>query len=165
MNRTTRIGLTTAVAALALTVGGRSAAAQVMEGPQTNKYLELLRQDLRTQKTAIVTEAMNLTDAQAEIFWPIYDEYSSEMRQVWDGRIANIKDFAENFDRMTNDKAKQLADQAFKLDDQKGKVLKKYYNKYTKALDPMAAGRFVQIESALYNLISLQLAAELPLMK
>jgi len=165
VNRMNRIGLSTVVAVLALTAGGRSAAAQVMEGAQTNKYLELLRQDLRTQKTALVTEAMNLTDSQAEIFWPIYDEYSSEMRQVWDGRIANIKSFAENYERMTNDMAKQLADRAFKLDEQQGKVLKKYYNKYAKALDPMTAGRFVQIESAIYNLISLQLSAELPLMK
>jgi Spy/CpxP family protein refolding chaperone len=165
MNRIIRFGLATAAAVLAITIASRSATAQVMEGPQTNKYLELLRQDLRTQKTAIVTEAMNLTDAQAEIFWPIYDEYSSEMRQVWDGRIANIKDYAENFERMTNDKAKQIADRAFKLDDQRGKVMKKYYNRYAKALDPMTAGRFVQIESALYDLISLQLAAELPLMK
>jgi hypothetical protein len=155
-------GLAVVTAAL---VGVTPAAAQVTEGPQTNKYLELLRQDLRTQKTAIVTEAMNLTDAQATAFWPIYEDYTREMRGVWDGRIANIKMFAENYERMTNDMAKQLADKAFKLDDQRGKVLKKYYGKVDKAVGPMLAARFVQIESALYDLISLQLAAELPLMK
>jgi hypothetical protein len=141
------------------------AAAQVMEGDQTNKYLELMRQDLRTQKTVIVTEAMDLTDAQSEVFWPIYDEYSSEMRQVWDGRIANMKEFAEYYERMTNDKAEQIADRAFKLDEQRGKILKKYYKKYAKELNPMLAARFVQVEGAIYDLISLQLAAELPLMK
>jgi len=95
------------LAAVALAVASAApAAAQVTEGPQTNKYLELLRQDLRTQKTALVTEAMDLTDAQATAFWPIYDDYSREMREVWDGRIANMKLFAENYERMTNDMAK-----------------------------------------------------------
>jgi hypothetical protein len=82
MTRVSRICLTTAAALLALTLGTRSAEAQAMEGPQTAKYLELLRQDLRTQKTAIVTEAMNLTDAQSATFWPVYDEFSREMRAV-----------------------------------------------------------------------------------
>lgn len=154
------------LAAVALAVASAApAAAQVTEGPQTNKYLELLRQDLRTQKTALVTEAMDLTDAQATAFWPIYDDYSREMREVWDGRIANMKLFAENYERMTNDMAKQLADRAFKLDEQRGKILKKYYGKCEKAIGPMLAARFVQIEAALYDLVSLQLAAELPLMK
>ena len=160
-----RMGLTTAAALLALTLGTRSAEAQATEGAQTSKYLELLRQDLRTQKTAIVTEAMNLTDAQSAMFWPVYDEFSREMRTVWDGCIANMKEFAENFDRMTNDKAKQLTSTAFKLDEQKTRIIKKYHDRFAKQLDPMVAARFAQVEYAIYNLISLQLAAELPLMK
>jgi len=155
-------GLAVVTAAL---VSAAPAAAQVTEGPQTNKYLELLRQDLRTKKTALVTEAMDLTDAQAAVFWPIYDEYSREMRAVWDGRIANITLYAENYERMTNEMAKQIADKVFKLDEQRGKILKKYYGKCEKAVGPMLAARFVQIEAALYDLVSLQLAAELPLMK
>jgi len=107
-------GLAVVTAAL---VSAAPAAAQVTEGPQTNKYLELLRQDLRTKKTALVTEAMDLTDAQAAVFWPIYDEYSREMRAVWDGRIANITLYAENYERMTNEMAKQIADKVFKLDE------------------------------------------------
>lgn len=159
------MGLTTATALFALTLGTRSAAAQETEGAQTAKYLELLRQDLRTQKIAIVTEAMNLTDAQGTTFWPVYDEFSREMRTVWDGRIANMKEFAEYFDRMTNDKAKELASTAFKHDEQKTRIIKKYYDRLAKQLDPMVAARFAQVEYAIYNLISLQLAAELPLMK
>lgn len=165
MTRTTRVAVAAALGIVALAFAAGTAAAQAMQGDQASKYLELLRQDLRTQKTAIVTEAMDLTDAQSEVFWPIYDQFSSEMRAVWDGRIANIKEFAEYYERMTNEKAKELADRAFKLDEQRGKVLKKYYNRLSKDLNPMLAGRFVQVESAIYNLISVQLAAELPLMK
>ena len=165
MHRLIRIAAGLVAVMLAASLAALPAAAQALEGPQTNKYLELLRQDLRTQKTALVTEAMNLTDAQAQAFWPIYDDYSREMREVWDGRIANMKLFAENYERMTNDMAKQLAERAFKLDEQRGKVLKKYYGKCEKALGPMLAARFMQVEAAIYGLISLQLAAELPLMK
>jgi len=154
-----------AVALAGLAAPLHEATAQAAEPQQMNKYMELLRQDLRTQKTALVTEAMDMTDAQAEAFWPIYDEYTREMREVWDGRIANIRLFAENYHRMTDDMAKQVANTAFKLDEQRGKILKKYYGRVEKAIGPMLAGRFVQIESALYDLISLQIASEIPLMK
>lgn len=165
MHRLARTTIAAMVAALALALTGRAAVAQNPEGQQTTKYLELLRQDLRTQKTALVTEAMDLTDAQAEAFWPIYDQYSGEMREVWDGRVANIKLYAENYQRMTDDMARQIAKRAFQLDEQRGKVLKKYYGRIEKAIGPMLAGRWVQVEAAIYDLISLQLAAELPLMK
>lgn len=165
MHRLARTTLAATVAALALTLTGSAAVAQNLESQQTTKYLELLRQDLRTQKTAIVTEAMDLTDTQSEAFWPIYEQYSSEMREVWDGRVANMKLYAENYQRMTDDMARQLARRAFQLDEQRSKVVKKYYGRIEKAIGPMLAGRWVQVEAAIYDLISLQLAAELPLMK
>ena len=39
-----------------------------------DEYLELLRSDIRTEKVAIVTVAMQLDSEQSELFWPIYRE-------------------------------------------------------------------------------------------
>jgi hypothetical protein len=149
-----------AVACLALVAPPAAAQDQ-----SASKYTELLRQDLRTQKTAVVTEAMNLTDAQGTVFWPLYDQYSLELRAIWDQTIVLIKDYAENYDRMTNDKSKEIVSSSFKLDEQRTKLWKKYYDKYAKQIDPMVAARFVQVERTLNALIELQIRAELPLVK
>ena len=66
---------------------------------------------------------------------------------------------------MTNPKAKDLAATAFRPDEQKTRIIKKYHDQLARQLDPMVAARFAQVEYAIYSLISLQLAAELPLMK
>ena len=34
-------------------------------------FIELLRQDLKTQKVAIITEAMEFTEAESNAFWPV----------------------------------------------------------------------------------------------
>lgn len=38
---------------------------------ELERYFELLRQDVRTKKVAVITEVMVLTDEQSEAFWPL----------------------------------------------------------------------------------------------
>ena len=107
---------TTLVVGLVLFAGVFAAAVPAQAQDQTNneQYMELMRQDLRTNKLAVMTEAMALTDAQGEVFWPIYREYQTDLSKIGDKRIAMIKDFAEHYEDMTGDKAKELMKNWFK---------------------------------------------------
>ena len=107
-------------------------------------YLELLRSDLRTQKVALVTEAMDLADAQSEVFWPIFRKYDAELASLNDQRIALIKDYAQNFDKMTDAKADELTKQVFSLLGKRLKLQESYYQQFSKALNPVLAARFMQ---------------------
>lgn len=127
--------------------------------------LELLRSDLKTQKTALLTAAMGFTEQEGTIFWPIYREYELELAKIGDARIANIKNFATNYDSMTDVKAKELVDAAFKLEEDRLKLQKTYYKKVEKALSATSAARFIQVERQIGLLIDMQIAAEVPLIK
>jgi hypothetical protein len=128
-------------------------------------YLELLRSDLRTQKVALVTEAMDLADAQSEVFWPIFRKYDAELASLNDQRIALIKDYAQNFDKMTDAKADELTKQVFSLLGKRLKLQESYYQQFSKALNPVLAARFMQVERQINALVDLQIASELPLIK
>ena len=127
--------------------------------------IEIMRSDLRTQKTAIVTQAMQLTEAQSELFWPVYKEYENEMVKLNDERLTLIKDYAASYDSMGDELAKDLIKRSFKLQEARTKTLKKYVDKMSKALDPKVAARWGQVEHALGAAIDLQLGSELPLLK
>jgi hypothetical protein len=62
-------------------------------------YVEMLRSDVRAQKAALVAEAMQLSDAEASAFWPLFREYENGLAKVNDERVALLKDFAENYDK------------------------------------------------------------------
>jgi len=126
-------------------------------------YLELLRSDLRTQKVAIVTVNMELTDAQGQVFWPIYRKYDAELTTLNDERIAVIKDYAANFDKMTDAKADALTKQVFSFLGKRLKLQEKYYGEFAKALNPVLAAKFMQIERQLNAIVDLQIANEIPL--
>ncbi len=152
-----------AVSTAVLVVGLALIAAAVPAQAQGEQYLELMRQDLKTAKTAYMTEGMQLTTEQGDVFWPIYREYLGELAKVGDRRIANIKDYATHYQAMTDEKASEILKKSFKNRKDELGLLEKFSKKVAKALDPVTAARFVQVENTLNLLIDLQLAGEIPL--
>ena len=129
------------------------------------QYMELLRQDINTQKTAILTEAMALDDAQAEKVWPIVREYDLERAKISDRRLDVIKKYAANYETMTSDMADKLMSESMKIDSDMMNLKKDYYKKISKELSAVEGARFLQVENFVDNLIRLQVQSELPLVQ
>ena len=127
--------------------------------------LELLRSDLKTQKVAIVTEAMELTQEESTVFWPIYKEYDYELTKLNDMRVVVIKDFADHYETMTDAKAEQLTKQSFDYMKKRIALREKYYKKFKKVMSPIRAAKFMQIENQLTNFIDAQISMEMPLIE
>ena len=105
------------------------------------KYVELMRSDLRTGKTELLTEALKLTSADGQKFWPIQREYETELAKIGDQRIQLLKDYAASYDSLTANQAKSLMDRAFKIESARLSLLKKYSDKVAKAVSPPVAAR------------------------
>ncbi|MEE9184217.1 MAG: hypothetical protein V3U39_07020 [Acidimicrobiia bacterium] len=161
MRFATRIlGRATVLAVLAAALGSTAAYGQY------DSYIELLRQDIKAQKVAILTENLNLTDEQGAVFWPIQREYENELAKINDTRLALIKEYAKDYDtNMTLSRVKDLMDQTFKLEQDRYKLREKYYKKFQKELNPMIAAKFIWIERMINNLGDLQLQTALPFLK
>ena len=126
-------------------------------------YLELLRSDIKTHKKAVIAEAMELDELQSEKFWPIYREYEFEGAKLNDLRIGIIKEYATQFETLTDEKADELINKSYDFDEDRLDLSKKYYNKVKKVLGAKKAGKFSQLINRLNMLIDIQIAAELPL--
>jgi hypothetical protein len=127
--------------------------------------LEILRSDLKTQKVAIITDAMEFTEQESGVFWPLYKEYDFELTKLNDLRIATVKDFANNFDTMTDVKAEELIKQSLKFQKDRVSLREKYFKKFKKILPMIKAAKFMQVENQLTNFIDAQLSAEIPLIE
>jgi hypothetical protein len=56
----------------------KSSTADDASQPKPDDFIELLRKDVRSQKKQIIAENMDLSDAEAEKFWPVYDRYAAK---------------------------------------------------------------------------------------
>jgi hypothetical protein len=125
-------------------------------------YGELLRSDIRAQKVAVITEVMQFTEAEDQKFWPIYREYEAELAKLNDDRMALIKDYAMNYDNLTDASADKLALGALDLESRRNALKAKYYDRFKSALQAKTAARFLQVENQILLLLDLQIAASLP---
>ena len=75
-------------------------------------YLEVVRDVLNTEKKAVVAETMTLTDAESGAFWSLYNEYNSKLYEVHTERVNIIKDFAAQYESMTDEKADALVNRS-----------------------------------------------------
>jgi hypothetical protein len=126
-------------------------------------YVELLRSDIRTQKVAVVSQMMQLTEAEETSFWPIYREYEFELSKLNDERLRLIESYAENYDQLTDAKADELMLKALDLESRRTALKTKYYSQLKKSLSARVAARAVQVEHQIELLVDLQIAASLPI--
>lgn len=141
--------------------------AQVMVRSQVGDpeaWLEFVRTDLKTQRVAIITEAMQLNSLEAGVFWPVYREYQAELSTLGDEKVRLTKDYLASYETMTDRKADQLAKSSLALEKKRLKLKEKYYNKMKKAISPSTAARFFQVENQLQAVIDMELAMEMPVM-
>lgn len=130
-----------------------------------DQYVELLRSDLRTQKVAIITQVMQFSEEEGNAFWPVYREYQAELSKIGDLQVALIKDYAEHWDNMTDQKSKDIVKQWFDIQERRLKLRKTYFAKFEKVLTATDAAKFLQVENQIGLLIDLQTAMEIPLIQ
>ncbi len=142
-----------------------SAAAVANAQETTDDYIELLRMDIKAQKVEVITEAMQFTQEEAALFWPIYRNYDFELTEINNERLALIKEYAEKYETLTDDDAKDLVKRRMKLDEDRAKLSKKFFDEFGRVLPYKTVARFYQVETQLNLLLDLQIASELPLVR
>ena len=114
---------------------------------------------------AILTQLMELTDAEDKAFWPIYREYDLEMATLGDERVAMLEEYARSYSQLSAETATRLAGQALDLEAKRQAAKAKFYERLKTALSPRTALRALQVEHQLLLIIDLQISAALPIVK
>ena len=131
----------------------------------TDQEIQLLRQDIRAQRRQIVAANLPLTTEEAATFWPVYDQYIAETIKVNDARYALIKDYATNYDTMTDAKAADFIRRWVDVDRSMIDLRAKYIPIVEKVLPLKKAAMFVQIDRRTQLMIDLQLASQIPMIR
>lgn len=128
-------------------------------------YIEIARDVLNTEKKVAVAEAMQLSDAESGPFWELYNEFNLEINKVHNQRIALVKDFANNYENMSDEKADEIWTGVLTYQQQLLKLKKSYYKKFKKVILPGQAALYFQLENKIETLINANLAVEIPLIE
>lgn len=139
--------------------GGADAQNQVA----SDQDVQLLRQNLRQQRKQIMAANMVLTPDEATKFWPIFDQYRKEAIQPNDDRWALIKDYATNYNTMTDAQAQEYMKRSTAVDEQLMNLRMKYVPIFEKVISAKKTALWYQIDHRIDLMINLQLASTIPM--
>jgi len=164
-----RLSLATAlfVAPTVLTANQAASSAangtNITEEQVNDANIQLMRQDIRSERKQVVAANMPLTDTEATKFWPVYDRYVAETIKVNDVRLALLKEYAKSFDTVTDEQADSFIKRWLALDQDNTQLRLKYIPEFEKVISHKKAAMFFQIDRRISMMIELQLASQVPL--
>ncbi len=138
---------------------------QAQEAEQMN--MEILKEKVKADKKLVVAANMNLNDAEAKSFWPLYDGYQKELEQINQRLGATIRGYADAFNagkgEISDDQAKKLLAEALAVEESEVKLRQSYAAKLGKVLPATKVARYLQIENKIRSIVKFELAAQIPL--
>ena len=127
--------------------------------------MQILRDKIKADKKLLVATNMELTDAEAKGFWPVYEEYQKELTAI-NQRIGKlIESYAADYraKTLTDEKAKKLVEEMVAIEKAEAAMKTTYVPKLGKVLPQVKVARYLQIENKIRALVKYELAGAVPL--
>jgi hypothetical protein len=131
----------------------------------SDQDLNLLRKDLRSKRKQLIAANLKLTDTEASKFWPVYDQYVTDLIAINDKKFGLIQDYADNWGRMTNEQSLLFSRQWLDMDIQTAQLRQKYVPIVSKVLDGKKTATFFQLDRRIAMMMELQVASQMPLVQ
>lgn len=150
---------------ISLMSGNRALAQDTASQAPSDEDIKLFRKDLRSIKKQIVAANMDLTDTEAQQFWPIYDRYIQELAKITDTKYALLQDYADNYATMSSEQAESYIKGRATVEESVVQLRLKYVPIFRKVLSGKATALFFQIDWRLDLIMDLQSASQTPLIE
>jgi hypothetical protein len=130
---------------------------------QAKDDFELSRDVLQAERKLLVSRALELSDAEAAAFWPVYDQYAAEQRALNDRLVKVIESFAADYDTLTDERAEELLEDSLSIREDRNQLRRSYLKRFSKTLAGKKLARFYQIDSKIDALLDAKIAQAIPL--
>ena len=127
--------------------------------------MQLLLEKLRADKKLLVSLNMDLTDAEAKAFWPVYQAYQDELFLIRARTVKLIVDYKNAYEKMTDAIARDLLNQHMLIELLTVTLRQVYLPEFRKILPEAKVARYYQIENKIQAALMFELAANIPLLK
>lgn len=97
---------------------------------QENQSKSNKEQEIKSQKIAFFTDKIGLTPEEAQVFWPIYNDYWDKKNKIIADRKEKMTYFADHSQNMSNGQMIKYADQYILYETELAELLEEYHKKF-----------------------------------
>ncbi|GMR24786.1 MAG: hypothetical protein BMS9Abin39_0054 [Ignavibacteria bacterium] len=128
-------------------------------------YIDILKKDIQTEAKNLVGENLEMTEDQANLFWPLYDDYTAELLELSNERLNVISSYMLDYYDLSDKKAETLVNQAMDIEQKRLDLKRKHIAKMNEVLPAKLVGKFFQIDNYLQTLVTIQRQSTIPFIK
>lgn len=154
----TKIVTAAAMAAAFTLLTGNPASAQT----PSDDDVKALRKDVRSMKKQLIAANLELTDEEAQKFWPIYDQYTAEMSKIMDQKFNLIGEYLDNYQTLTDQQADTYINGRAVVEEALLQLRLKYIPIFRKVLSGRTTALFFQIDWRFGLVTDLELSSQVP---
>lgn len=129
----------------------------------SDQDIELLRQDLRNKKRQIIADNLPLSEAEAEKFWPIYEDYTTNLKHINDEKYELVKNYTQSWGNMSDHDALIYIRRWLEVDQELQALRSTYVPKVSQVLTGKGTATFFQLDRRISMMMDIQLASQIPL--
>jgi hypothetical protein len=123
----------------------------------------LLRGDVSSMKKELIAAHLKLTGGESTRVWQVWEQYSAEMSKINGTKTAILKEYAQEYDALTDDQADDLIRRWLETDIEQAKLRQQFAGTFQTVLPGKKAATFLQLERRISMMMDVQLTSELPL--
>ncbi len=114
---------------------------------QRGKMFGKVKEKINAQKVAYITKELDLTPQEAQVFWPIFNEFEAQRRQINQEFVGkNIEERVLDINTLTDKEALEMADNQIILAQKLLDLRKKYHAEFKKVLSAKKLLKLYQAE-------------------
>ena len=118
---------------------------------------------LRNRKDFIVGGVLQLTDGEAEVFWPIYRSYQDALEKADRRLMELIKDYVARYQNLDDASALRVIEESLEIETEHIRLRRTYGSRLAKVLPARKVARYLQLESKLAAQMRFELTQTIPL--
>ncbi len=129
--------------------------------------MKILVEKVQADKKLLIAANMELTDAEAQGFWPIYEAYQRDLKTVNQRVISAILNYADAYKQgsITDAQAALMISEPIAIDRFEVDMLEAYAARLAGVLPPWKIARYLQIERKIRAAIRFGVSQNVPLAK
>lgn len=114
------------------------------------------------EKRAIYQKVMELSPSDSVAFWPIYDQFEVDRKDLGQRRVQLMQKFVGKYPAISAQELDEIIEGLMDIREELNELEEDTYEEMKEKASTMTAAKFIQIESFLNTMISAELAVEMP---
>ena len=114
------------------------------------------------EKRTIYMQVMDLTPTDSLSFWPLYDKFEMERKELGMRRVRLMQQLTSKYPNISNEEIDEIVEESHEIAEEMLSLEKDFYDEIKEVTSVAVAAKFYQIERFLNTAISMKLAENLP---